>query len=79
MSFHYKDGWHVIFFDGDRRRTALPRRAFFNSDEVMTEFIRRGGGLRTLEDRNIFEMQLAKNFGETELLLTPEQYEKLRK
>ena len=56
----------------------LPRKAFFNSEETMTEFIRRGGGLKTLEDRNIFEMQLKRNFGDVGLNLTPEQYAKLR-
>src|SRR5258708_29520352 len=33
MSFRYWNAWDVIFFDTDRMRTALPRRARFNSDE----------------------------------------------
>jgi len=32
LSFTYRNGWHVIFFDGDRRRAMLPRKAFFNSE-----------------------------------------------
>jgi hypothetical protein len=40
MSFRY---WNVIFFDTDRMRTALPRRARFNSDEVLIEFAQREG------------------------------------
>ncbi len=78
LSFTYRNDWHATFFDGDRRRAMLPRKAFFNSEETMTEFIRRGGGLKTLEDRNIFEMQLKRNFGDVGLNLTPEQYAKLR-
>jgi hypothetical protein len=79
MSFRYQNGWHVIFFDGDRRRTLLPRKAFFNSDEAMVEFAYRAGGPKTLEDRNIFVMQMNKKSGEIHLKLTAEQYEKLRR
>lgn len=45
----------------------LPRTAFFNSEETLTEFVRRSGGIKTLEDRNIFEMQLKRNFGDVNL------------
>jgi hypothetical protein len=78
LSFAYRDGWHVSFFDSDRKRTLLPRKAFFNSEEAMTEFIHRAGGLKTLEDRNIFEMLLKRNFGDVDLHVTQEQYKKLR-
>jgi hypothetical protein len=78
MSFHYKSGWEVVFFDSDRRRTLLPRKAFFNSDEALVEFVRRGNGVKTLEDKNIFEMMMQRNSGEITLNLTPEQYAKLR-
>ena len=74
ISFRFTDGWHVMFFDADRKRSLLPRKAFFNSDEVMVEFIRRGNGPKTLEDRNILEMQMKRTFGEVTLELTPEQY-----
>jgi len=37
-------------------RTALPRKTRLNSDEVMIEFARRAGGLRTSEDHNIFDL-----------------------
>jgi hypothetical protein len=58
---------------------ALPRRTRFNSDEVMIEFARRAGGLRTSEDRNIFEMMIQRKSGEITLGLTDEQYAKLRR
>jgi hypothetical protein len=79
MSFDYKKVWSVVFWDTDRMRTPLPRKARFNSDEVMMEFIRRAGGPRTLEDKNILAMLMAKGTGEITLELTDEQYDKLRK
>jgi hypothetical protein len=45
MSFRYWNAWDVIFFDTDRMRTALPRRARFNSDEALIEFAQRAGGI----------------------------------
>jgi hypothetical protein len=44
MSIRYRNAWDVIFFDTDRMRTALPRRARFNSDEALIKFAR-GVGL----------------------------------
>ena len=46
MSFRYWDAWDVIFFDTDRMRTALPRRARFNSDEALIEFAQRAGEIK---------------------------------
>jgi hypothetical protein len=79
MSFTYRKGWHVCFFDSDRHRRQLPRLAFFNSDEAMVEFTRRAGSPKTLEDRNIFEMLMRRTFGEITLKLTDEQYAELRR
>jgi hypothetical protein len=70
LSFTYRNGWHVSFFDSDRRCTLLPRKAFFNSEEALTDFVRRAGGIKTLEDRNIFEMQLKRNFGDVNFSAT---------
>jgi hypothetical protein len=78
MSFTFRKGWHVCFFDSDRNRCQLPRLAFFNSDEAMVEFARRAGGPKTLKDRNIFEMMIRRSFGEITLELSDEQYAKLR-
>jgi hypothetical protein len=78
MSFHYRNGWSVMFFDMDRRRAKLPRCAFFATDEGMVAFIQRGQGIPTLEDKNILEMQMRGNrFGDVTLELTDEQYAKL--
>jgi hypothetical protein len=78
MSFTYRKGWHVCFFEADRYRRQLPRLAFFLSDEAMIEFTRRAGGPKTLEDRNIFEMMIRRGFGEVTLELTGEQYQQLK-
>jgi hypothetical protein len=51
MSFRYWNAWDVIFFDTDRMRTALPRRATFNSDGSLIEFAQRAGGIKISEDR----------------------------
>ena len=45
----------------------------------MVEFTRRAGGPKTLEDRNISAMVMARGFGEITLELSDEQYDKLRK
>jgi hypothetical protein len=77
MCFRYWNAWDVIFFDTDRMRTALPRRARFSSDEALIEFTRRAGGPKTLEDRNILDMMIQKKSGEITLELSDEQYAKL--
>jgi hypothetical protein len=79
MSFRSWNARDVIFFDTDRMRTALPRKTRFNSDEVMIEFARRAGRLRTSEDRNIFDLMIQRKSGEITLDLTDEQYAKLRR
>jgi hypothetical protein len=79
MSFRYWNAWDVIFFDTDRMRTALPRRARFNSDEALIEFAQRAGGIKMSEDRQILEMMIQRKIGEITLNLTDEQYTKLRR
>jgi hypothetical protein len=79
MSFRYWNAWDVIFFDTDRMRTALPRRARFNSDEALIEFARRAGGIKMSEDRQILDMMIQRKTGEITLNLTDEQYTKLRR
>src|SRR6266581_721372 len=79
MSFRYWNAWDVTFFDTDRMRTALPRRARFNSDEALIEFAQRAGGIKMSEDRQILEMMIQRKTGEITLNLTDEQYTKLRR
>ena len=72
MSFRYWNTWDVIFFDTDRMRTALPRRARFNSDEALIEFAQRAGGIKMSEDRQILDMMIQRKTGEITLNLTDE-------
>jgi hypothetical protein len=80
MSFVEKNGcWFVVFWNKDPMRTPLSRKARFNADETMIEFIRRAGGCKTLEDKNILGMMMERKSGEVALDLTDEQYDKLRR
>ena len=80
MSFGEKNGcWFAVFWNNDRMRTPLSRKARFNADETMIEFIRRAGGCRTLEDKNILDMMMKRKSVEVALELTDEQYDKLRR
>ena len=79
MSFTFRKGWHICFFDCDRRRSQLTRLAYCNSDEAMIEFSRRAGGPKTLEDRNILAMMMERKSGEINLELTDEQYARLQR
>jgi hypothetical protein len=80
ITFNYgKGAWWVVFWESDRMRNPLPRRARFTTDEAMVEFTRRAGGPKTLEDRNILAMMIQNKSGEITLELTDEQYSKLRK
>ena len=72
MSFRYWNAWDVIFFDTDRMRTALPRRARFNSDEALIDFAQRAGGIKMSEDRQILDMMIQRKTGEITLNLTDE-------
>jgi hypothetical protein len=80
MSFGEKNGcWFVAFWNNDRKRPPLPRKARFTTDESMIEFARRAGGSRTLEDKNILGMMIERKSGEIALELIDEQYDKLRR
>ena len=79
MSFRYWNAWDAIFFNTDRVRTALSRRARFNSDEALIEFAQRAGWIKMSEDRQILDMMIQRKTGEITLNLTDEQYTKLRR
>jgi len=77
MAFHYEQGWRCTFFMDDRRRTALPRRAFFTADEALFEFIRRGGGIDGSDTRFYIESAIKRQHGDVTLRLSEEQYQAL--
>ena len=51
MSFTFHKGWHICFFDCNRRRSQLPRLAFCNSDETAVEGCAALVGLRLCNKR----------------------------
>jgi hypothetical protein len=77
MSFHYEKGWRCCFFETDRRRTALPRHAFFNSDEDLFEFIQRAGGIKGSDERFYIQSAIGRQRGDVTLRLSQEQYQTL--
>ena len=60
MSFHFEQGWRIAFFDDDRRRSALSRRAFCHDDETLLDFIRRAGGVKGSDMRVYLEAALKR-------------------
>jgi hypothetical protein len=60
----------------DLRTQAAPPRTFTDPDN-MVEMIRRGNGLRELASKQAVEHAITAGRGNVDLLLTPEQYERL--
>ena len=58
------------------RTQAAPPRTFTNPDK-MVEMIRRGNGFRDLASKQAVEHAIMTGRGNVDLLLTPEQYERL--
>jgi hypothetical protein len=77
MPFHYEKGWRCTFFMDDRRKTALPRRAFFNADEDLFNFIQRAGGIKGSDERFYVEAAITRRHGDVTLRLSEEQYQAL--
>ena len=76
MSFVLRERWHCTFMEQDLRTQAAPARTFTNPDN-MVEMIRRGNGLRDLASKQTVEDAIMTDRGNVDLLLTPEQYERL--
>jgi hypothetical protein len=76
MSFVLQERWHCTFMEEDLRTQAAPPRTFTNPDN-MVEMIRRGNGLRDLASKQAVEHAIITGCGNVDLLLTPEQYERL--
>jgi hypothetical protein len=60
----------------DLRTQVAPPRTFTNPDN-MVEMIRRGNGFRDLASKQAVEHAIMTGRGNVDLLLTPEQYERL--
>jgi hypothetical protein len=77
VSFVLRDRWYCTFMEGDLRTPAAPDRTFTNAYK-MVEMIRRGNGLRDLASKQAVEHAIRSGRGNVDLLLTDEQYRKLR-
>jgi hypothetical protein len=76
MSFVLRERWHCTFREEDLRTRAAPPRTFTNPDK-MVEMIRRGKGICDLASKQAVEHAIMTGRGNVDLLLTPEQYERL--
>ena len=76
MSFVLRERWLCTFMGEDLRTPVAPPRTFTNPDN-MVEMIRRGNGFRDLASRQAVEHAITTGRGNVDLLLTPEQYERL--
>jgi len=76
MSYMLRNGWHCQFLEADLK-TPLPRKLNFPSPEKIVETAERGGYVTNLETQAL-EHGIEKGRGGTWLLLTEEQYQKLR-
>jgi hypothetical protein len=70
-------GWHCQFLEADLK-TPLPRKLNFPGPEKIVETAERGGYVMNLEGRQALENGIEKGRGGIWLLLTEEQYQKLR-
>ena len=68
--------WHCTFMGEDLRTPVASPRTFTNPDN-MVEMIRRGNGFRDLASKQAVEHAITTGRGNVDLLLTPEQYERL--
>jgi hypothetical protein len=73
---HRGDSWHCEFIqDGVK----LLRTFTFATADKVAELAKRGGALKTLEDKQMLESGIMSKSGGVMLKLTPVQYEILKK
>jgi hypothetical protein len=77
MSYMLRNGWHCHFLEADLK-TPLPRKLNFPGPEKIVETAERGGYVMNLEGRQALENGIEKGRGGIWLLLTEEQYQKLK-
>lgn len=76
MRFRYDGGWTCDFFNGATLQP-LRRQIRFESDDKLRETAKRGGGLKNLEAKNMFEYAIQSGGGAVVLQLDEVQYENL--
>jgi hypothetical protein len=76
MSFVLRERWHCTFMEEDLRTQAAPPRTFTNPDNIV-EMIGRGNRLRDLASKQAVKHAIITGRGNVDLLLAPEQYDRL--
>jgi hypothetical protein len=77
MSFMQNQGWRCQFLEADLK-TPLPRKLTFSSPDKILQLAEHAGALKDLAARQAIEHGIDKGRGGVYLMLTPEQYAKLR-
>ena len=78
MHFMLRDSWHCQFLEEDLK-TPLPRKLTLKTPDVIRGMIERVGSKMTTEERQGFEYAISTGRGSVWLMLTDEQYQKLRR
>jgi hypothetical protein len=77
MSFMHRDGWYCQFLDEDLK-TSLTRKLTFATSEKILELAEHAGALRDLACRQAIEHGIEVGRGGVWLMLTRDQYGKLK-
>jgi len=77
MYFMQRDGWHCQFLEADLK-TTLPTKLHLSSSQKVIEAAERGGYHMNLEGRQALDHGIENGRGGIWLLLTQEQYQKLK-
>ena len=78
MSFMLNRGWSCQFLEADLK-TPLPRKLTFSSPDKILQLAEHAGALKDLAARQAIEHGIEIGRGGVYLMLTPEQFAKLRK
>jgi hypothetical protein len=78
MYFMHSQGWYCQFLEADLK-TPLPRRLTFATPDKVLRLVERAGGLKDLAARQAIEHGIRMGRGGVYLMLTPEQYAKLKR
>lgn len=78
LYFMLRNGWHVSFLEPDLK-TPLPLKLTFATPDKLLEIHERWGEGRLLEDRSALEYAIQMGRGSIWLILSPEQYGKLKR
>ena len=78
LFFMLRNGWQVSFLEPDLK-TPLPLKLTFADPEKLLEMFERWGESKLLEDRSALEYAIKMGRGSIWLILSPEQYAKLKR